>query len=229
MKNRNLHLKYLWVISGFLVTTFCSNSPADLSAALLSVSKEAEVRLFGANVSLARYQKTIDSLAGLLSGDLSGEASDSGKTEILRKFVFEKMAVEPVLDSAGIQGSMITRVLDERKGSCLGLTGLFLLLGRKSGLPLKAVLLPGHVFVRYAGVSSHINIETLRKGLYRSDDFYCKAFGVNQTHPPDLQTLDDRRLTALFQMNLSNEYRRRGLFEDADEIQHRAGGVFPSW
>ena len=47
--------------------------------------------------------------------------------------------------------SFLHKVLSERAGNCIGLTSLYVALGERLGLPLVAMGLPRHVFLRWEG------------------------------------------------------------------------------
>src|SRR5205823_13318274 len=59
--------------------------------------------------------------------------------------------------------SLLPSVLGARRGSCLGLGALYLIVAERIGLPLDGVRVPGHFFVRTRG-SSPRNIELLHRG-----------------------------------------------------------------
>ncbi len=66
-------------------------------------------------------------------------------------------------------------LLKTRKGYCMNLSLLYLIIGQRLNIPLYGVALPNHFFVRYDDGSTQINIDGTEKGASFSDDFYKTA------------------------------------------------------
>src|SRR4030066_132980 len=54
---------------------------------------------------------------------------------------------------------LLDRVMKNKRGNCLGLTTLYLLLAERLSLPLHGVYVPSHCFVRYEDGGGRINSE----------------------------------------------------------------------
>ncbi|MDB5102574.1 MAG: hypothetical protein JWP91_263 [Fibrobacteres bacterium] len=106
---------------------------------------------------------------------------DSARVAILNAFVFDSLGIRPLLDPSGLESSIPSLILARREGSCVGLVLLYLALGRSLDLPLVPVFLPGHLMARLrpAGRPPR-NIETLRRGIARSDSFYRATFSLGK-------------------------------------------------
>ncbi len=141
---------------------------------------------------------------------LSAAATDTAKVALLNAWVFDTLAIVPITDTNDLAASLPSRILTERKGSCLGLTLVYLALGRSLDLPLVPVFLPGHVFVRYRSESYTCNIETLRKGLARTDSFYRETFSLRQRPWYTLEDGNPKQALAGLVFNLGNALRERG-------------------
>ena len=63
-------------------------------------------------------------------------------------------------------------VLDRRVGACLSFSIVYLATARKLGLPMRMVMIPGHVAVRYNDGKDHFYVETTEKGQIYNDDKY---------------------------------------------------------
>ena len=63
-------------------------------------------------------------------------------------------------------------MLKTKRGYCMNLSLLYLILGQKLDLPLFGVPLPNHFFVRYEKGGNRINIEATEMGTSFSDSFY---------------------------------------------------------
>ncbi len=148
--------------------------------------------------------------SGQLKPLLTGARSDSEKVGILNAWIFDTLSIATSSDSTSLSGSLPSRVLTNHKGSCLGLTLLYLSFGQTLGLPLYPVFLPGHIIVRFRSPSYTCNIETLRRGLARSDAFYRQEFFLNQRPWYKLMDAEDKQALAALVFNLGNTHRAHG-------------------
>ena len=148
--------------------------------------------------------------SSLLKPLLKNAGSDSEKVSILNAWIFDSLSVVTQPDSTHLAGSLPSRVLTSNQGSCLGLTLLYLALGQTLQLPLRPVLLPGHIFVRFRSQTYTCNIETLRRGLARSDDFYRQEFFLDKRPWYTLSDGDPKQALAALVFNLANTHRSRG-------------------
>ena len=71
-------------------------------------------------------------------------------------------------------------VLHQQRGTCLGLSLLYLSVAKRAGLPLHGVAAPGHCFVRWDDGKTRRNIETTGKGIEKSDSTYMKEFAITE-------------------------------------------------
>lgn len=145
-----------------------------------------------------------------LEGLLSAAAGDSERVGILNAFIFDTLSLAPIADDSSLASSLPSRLLADRKGGCLAFALLYLALAERLELPLFPVFLPGHVALRWRGDSLVRNIETLRRGLARSDSFYRETFSL--TSRPWYRLADgrpDQALAALV-FNLANLHLSQG-------------------
>ena len=158
-------------------------------------------------------------------------AADSARIAVLNAFVFDSLGIAPILDSAPLSASVPSLVLSRRKGSCVGLVLLYLALGHSLDLPLVPVFLPGHIAVRYSpgsgryslgggavpGVRPARNIETLRRGIPRSDSFYRETFSLSKRPWYSLSDARPNQALAALVFNLGNAHRAAGRLDAARE------------
>jgi tetratricopeptide (TPR) repeat protein len=160
---------------------------------------------------------------------LSVASTEAARAEVLRAFVFDSLAIVPLLEDPGLAASLPSRVLIDRRGSCVGLVLLHLALAEQLDLPLAPLFLPGHLALRWGTGPEAFNVETLRRGLVRSDSFYRETFALGKRPwyvlapaPPD------RALGALV-FNLANHHRARGEAAWALEEYRLAATLVPGW
>jgi regulator of sirC expression with transglutaminase-like and TPR domain len=103
------------------------------------------------DVDIQAYRRRVDEMAAEISETLDGEASPPEIRDALHRYLF---------DENGFHGSRseyyhranshISRVIDDREGLPITLSILYMELGRRLGLTLDGIGLPGHFVVRHA-------------------------------------------------------------------------------
>jgi serine protease Do len=124
-------------------------------------SKEADIDLVHAALLIARldndeldveaYRAEVERMARKLTAELPKDADDKAKLEGLQKFLFRERGYH------GSRGenyysrsnSYLNEVIDDREGIPITLSVLYMDLGRRIGVRLEGVGLPGHFVVRH--------------------------------------------------------------------------------
>ncbi len=83
--------------------------------------------------------------------------------------------------------STLAASLLRRQGNCLATSTLYVLVADALSLPIKPVMVPGHVFVRWDDGTVRRNIETTAGGEHLSDDDYL--YRDNPADPADVAAL----------------------------------------
>jgi tetratricopeptide (TPR) repeat protein len=99
----------------------------------------------------------IEKMADELRPRISGTCSEETICEI-NKYLFEEQGF--VYNS----NFFLNKVLDEKKGSCVGLSILYLALAERLNLPIHGVSLPEHMMIRWDDRKFKRNIEVVDKG-----------------------------------------------------------------
>lgn len=156
---------------------------------------------------------------------------DSLRVAALNAFLFDSLGLVPLLEDTTLDASLPSRVLAERRGGCLGLSLLCLALAESLDLPLRPVFLPGHVMVRWRspGPGHSRNIETLRRGLARSDSFYRETFALARRPWYALADARPEQALAALVFNLANFHRSRGDLESARAEYRLAETLLPGY
>ena len=198
------------------------------SVSLMSLSEEARIRL-GVPVPLAgevsKEWTRLRKEAVRRVGQLKGESAVAA----LGRFLFEEKGFVREVEDSDIRFMLLPWVLRHRKGSCLGLAGLYLVLARDLGLPVHAVLVPGHFFVRFQEKSRKVNIELLRKGEGMTEEWYRAKWPFEGQPEAYLRALSDKETLAVFHFNLGNAYRKARNLAEAIRHYERALRLFPSF
>ena len=107
------------------------------------------------------------------------------------------------------------RTLENRKSGCMGLSWLALMVAEARGFPLKAFLLPGHVFLRYgkddgraqAGFAPKtVNIEPNRRGYTYTDEEYREKYKDGNWTGLEFRPLSPEQFVGLAAFDMGNLY-----------------------
>ena len=163
-----------------LVTTLAlPENKIDLTETLLLISRHWDSRL-----DTAPLRKTLDRLTESARTQLKGNPSPAQTVEILRKVIHQegRYRYTDALDPAGMPVNpaelFLHGLLQTRRGYCMNLSLLYLILGERLNLPLVGVPLPNHFFVRYNSPEYRVNIEATEGGTAFPDSFYEQRFGA---------------------------------------------------
>lgn len=141
-------------------------------------------------IDIERYLSTIDKMAAEIEPEVRKAHTPEVKIKVINDYLFKKKKFEPVQiqpygylnrDEFSPKALFLNDVLDSKKGSCFGLSGLYLSLAERLGLPIYPVLIPTHVFVRYDDGDVKINIETIKLGVCVTDDEYISNKKISES------------------------------------------------
>ena len=198
---------------------------SELADKLMVISEEARTSL-GADIPSP--QEVADSLAELVELARRRVGSQTGDlaVEILNQVIFEESGFVREIEDDDIRLMLLPYVIAQRRGSCLGLAGLYLTLARELKLPIKGVLVPNHFFLRLEKTGAYTNIELLRKGERMPDDWYRQKWPVPKKSAAYLRILSDSETLAVFLFNLGNAYRQRRLNAKAIRYYRQVNKLF---
>src|SRR5712692_2461347 len=107
---------------------------------------------------------SLDGLRDRAARALSGATSPGETIERLNAFLFEAEGFHPTYDLTSPDHLLLDGVLVGKKGHCVGLATVYLVLAEELHLPIYAVATPKHVFVRWDDGKLRRNIELFQKG-----------------------------------------------------------------
>ncbi len=121
---------------------------------------------------LALFYRTLDRTSDSLNRALGKEIRTLAGKNALLDAVYKKwnMAFDPRDDA--VETLLPHAAFGRRKGNCLGVSLMVLMLAERTHCPLGGVVLPGHFFCRYDDGEFRENIEPNRSGYAHSDDYY---------------------------------------------------------
>jgi len=109
-------------------------------------------------------------------------------------------------------------VITSKRGSCLGVSLLFLLIAEKLHYPLYGILLPGHFFVRYDDGNVYRNIEPNKKGYNHPLAYYRWRYEVEDNSWYTMKNLSLAEVIAVVNYNLANICIKKGKVTQAKQF-----------
>ena len=98
------------------------------------------------------------------------------------------------------------RVLENRKSGCIGLSWLALMVAESRQLRLNAILLPGHVFLRYTSAGDTVNLEPNRRGYTYTDAEYREKYQNGPWTGLEFRPLKPKEFVGLAAFDIGNLY-----------------------
>ena len=157
------------------------------------------------------YADRIDQMASDLAPRTSAGDHPIWVTRTLNAYLFKEQGFVPgaVLDP---DNSFINRVLDRKIGIPITLSALYLLVGRRLGLPLYGVGMPGHFIVKYHDEDAEVFLDPYSGGRVITKN-ECREIVHRLGHPfseEDLAPTPDRDILIRMINNLLHIYLSKG-------------------
>jgi regulator of sirC expression with transglutaminase-like and TPR domain len=154
----------------------------------------------------------LDRLADGLDGRLHGVRRGTDRVEAIRHFLFIQQGFHGhEVDWHDPDSSLIHRVLERRTGLPIALSAVTMLIGRRLGLPIFGVGMPGHYIVKYQEGDEEILFDPWSGGTVLSRQHCAELVGSwgIALHDEHLQVTDDRATLQRMCRNLIKPYWRR--------------------
>ena len=213
-------------VDGLAAYAVLPDEEVPLGKTLVRISSTVGTDLIGVPVDPAAVEKEISRLAGKLRPALGEERNPREVISALNRvlFVEERFTYDCVAGNP--DNYLLHRVIARRRGNCLGLTALYLLLAERLSLPLHGVYVPSHCFVRYEDAGVRINIETGEKGVEWEDERYLREFQLARGLPY-MRSLGRKEMIAVYLKSLGAAYSRKGREDHALRLYREAAGFYP--
>jgi len=118
--------------------------------------------------------KTVANLADQIRAEIASRGSGPATVEVLNHLIFARLGIHGSPNLKDPCNLLPSRVLERKRGYCVGIAAVYLALAERLQLPIYAVATPSHVFLRYDDGNTRINIETLQSGANVSDEKYIR-------------------------------------------------------
>ena len=122
--------------------------------------------------------QSLDLLAKELSPLIEHNQSPEQTVKVLTRFLFFDKGFEGnKIDFSDPDNTYFSRVLDKKKGLPITLSALCVFLGKRVGLPIVGVGLPGRYIAKYESLTKSIYFDPFDKGRILSQDDCAKLVG----------------------------------------------------
>jgi regulator of sirC expression with transglutaminase-like and TPR domain len=176
----------------------------------------------------SKTRRRLDELVERARAAVGARKDRSGVDRMVR-LVFGELGYKREIDDRTVMPSLLPWVLQQRRGSCVGLGTLLLVLGEELGLPLEGVLVPGHFFVRYRGPDGTRSVELLKDGQEMPERWYRERYPLPRGNPLYLRGLRAEETLAVLRYNVANALRERGKLARAVEEYRLVVEVLPDF
>jgi Tfp pilus assembly protein PilF len=197
-----------------------------LGKTLILASSLVGEELTGAPVDPAAVEKEITRLAEKIRPALRDRSDPRTVIAALNRFLFVEEGFSYDRVAGNTDNYLLDRVLGRKRGNCLGLTALYLLLAERLSLPLHGVYVPSHCFARYDDARVRFNIETGEKGADRDDGRYQRDFGLRGGRPY-LRSLGRKEMIGVYLKSLGASCSRKGMEDRALRLYREAAVFYP--
>jgi len=197
-----------------------------LGKTLVLISSREGETLTGKPVDPATVDKWIDRLAERIRPALRDKSDPRDVISSLNRILFveEGFTYDSVAENP--DNYLLDRVIARKRGNCLGLTALYLMLGERLSLPLHGVYVPSHCFVRYEDGGVRFNIEMGKKGAEWEDGRYIREFRLAGERPY-LRSLDRKEMVAVYLKSIGATHSRKKRDDEALRLYREAAFLYP--
>jgi hypothetical protein len=157
------------------------------------------------------------------------KSGSEGGIEAMNHELFDVEGWEREVEDKDLAYVLLPSVLRGRRGSCVGLGTLYLVLAERLGIEMRGVVVPGHFFVRVREGAGWRNVELLRRGEQEPEEWYAARWPAPTTTTDvygRLLTTDE--VVGVVEYDVGNESRRAGRLAAARRSFERAVRHFPT-
>lgn len=164
--------------------------------------------------------RAVAELTQRASAAVTGESIPAEKIDRLNHFFFEEAGFHPNYDLTSPDHLLVAGVLAGKKGHCVGLASVYLILAEELDLPVHAVATPKHVFLRWDDGAFRRNIELFQNGREVPDDEYVREQKIPKESIDQgvfLANLTPRQFLGFVYQNLGVLHSQRGDLDKSTE------------
>ncbi|HXH11625.1 MAG TPA: transglutaminase-like domain-containing protein [Alphaproteobacteria bacterium] len=190
-------------------------------AALLIASEEYP------GLDVLRYMAKIEAMAAAVRPQIAAAEDAHDKIEALNVYLFEEQQFRGNAQAYyEARNSFLNEVLDRRLGIPITISVVYIEVGRRAGMPLYGVGMPGHFIVKYDGPDAEIFVDPFNGGRILSragceelvQQIYGEPVPFQETF---LATVTKKQILSRILMNLKAIYLQERQFLKALSVVER--------
>src|SRR3990172_2568033 len=197
-----------------------------LGKTLVMASSLLGAELTGVPADPGAVEKEITRLSDSVRPALRDRSNPRRVIAALNRFLFVEEGFTYDCVAGNPDNYLFDRVMKNKRGNCLGLTALYLLLAERLSLPLHGVYVPSHCVVRDEEGGVRFNIEAGEKGADRDDGRYHHDFGF-KGGGPYLRSLGRKEMIGVYLKSLGASCSRKGMEDRALRLYREAAVFYP--
>lgn len=117
------------------------------------------------SLDVSVYERQLDDMARELRGQIGSRVSGEETVKALNRYLFTEQGFKGnTKNYYELENSYLNRVMDRRTGIPISLSAVYLLVGRRLGLPVHGIGMPGHFLVKYESEKYKIFIDCFNGG-----------------------------------------------------------------
>ena len=210
------HFKRLKADTEF--SAFCLNHGEDFD---LEEAGWLLARTVDPDINTEAYRAVLDDYAHDLMQKIDFGSEPEGIMAAINRYLFQTQRYQGNEDNYySADNSYLNRVMDQRTGNPISLCMIYQLVGRRLGLPVTGIGLPGHFLCRFQTPRQDYYIDAFNKGrlLSKTDCMkYLKQAGY-EYHEAFLMPASSRRILLRMCSNLHQIYQRDNQAADAARL-----------
>jgi regulator of sirC expression with transglutaminase-like and TPR domain len=111
------------------------------------------------------YERQLDHMARELRGQIGSRVSGEETVKALNRYLFTEQGFKGnTKNYYELENSYLNRVIDRRTGIPISLSAVYLLIGKRLGLPVHGIGMPGHFLVKYESEKYKVFIDCFNSG-----------------------------------------------------------------
>jgi len=150
----------------------------------------------------SRYESALCRVADSLTVVLGAKAGTLEGAEAILGVVYGTWGIGFDPRDTVLETLLPALVFERKKGACLGVSLIIIMLARRIQCPIFGVMLPGHFFCRYDNGSCRRNIEPNLKGMNHPDAYYRVKYLSSNVYGYDLSNIPAAAAVGVLYYNL---------------------------
>lgn len=199
-----------------------TDEPEDLLSGALLIAA-----LDHPDLDQAYYVNRVNSMANEIAQELPENASDQQKLKALDQYLFEENGFQGSQEEYSHEANNhIDRVIDDREGMPITLSLVYMELGRRLGLIIEGIGLPGRFVVRHRAADGQTQlIDVFEKARHMSSEEAARIITEELKRPPQDEDLRAQRTHEILIRILTNLQNSAELIQDYEDIRRYLEGL----